>query len=64
MLRAGIQTSAATGTMVLSGSQVVRATVRIQLTAIKVSGKTQPQFAASLGTSQHPVATFTLDHVA
>jgi hypothetical protein len=56
----GGQTSAVTGTIVLSGSQVVSATLRIQLTAIKVSGKVQPQFAASLGTSQHPVATFTL----
>ena len=54
------QTSAVTGTVVLSGDKVVSATLRVQLTAIKVSGKTQPQLAASLGTSQHPVATFTL----
>jgi polyisoprenoid-binding protein YceI len=54
------QTSAVTGTIVLSGDKVISATLRVQLTNIKVSGKTQPQFAASLGTSQHPVATFTL----
>lgn len=54
------QTSAVTGTIVLSGSQVISATLRVQLTAIKVSGKTQPQFGASLGTGQHPVATFAL----
>lgn len=56
----GGQTSAITGTVVLSGSQVISATLRVQLTAIKVSGKTQPQFGASLGTRQHPVAVFTL----
>jgi polyisoprenoid-binding protein YceI len=52
--------SAVTGTIVLSGDKVISARLRVQLTAIKVSGKTQPQLAASLGTSQHPVATFTL----
>jgi deazaflavin-dependent oxidoreductase (nitroreductase family) len=56
----GGQTSAVTGAVVLSGDKVISATLRIQLTAIKVSGKTQPQFGASLGISQHPVATFTL----
>ncbi len=56
----GGQTSAVTGTIVLSGSQVISATLRIQLTAIKVGGRPQPQFAVSLGTSQHPVAAFTL----
>ncbi len=56
----GGQTSAVTGAIVLSGDKVISATLRIQLTAIKVSGKTQPQLAASLGTSQHPVAIFTL----
>ena len=56
----GGQTSAVTGAIVLSGDKVISATLRIQLTAIKVGGKTQPQLAASLGTSQHPVAIFTL----
>jgi polyisoprenoid-binding protein YceI len=54
------QTSAVTGTVVISGDKVVSATLRVQLTAIKVGGKTQPQLATSLGASQHPVATFTL----
>lgn len=56
----GGHTSAVTGSVVLSGDRVISATLRVQLTAIKVSGKTQPQFGASLGTSQHPVAAFTL----
>jgi polyisoprenoid-binding protein YceI len=56
----GGQTTAVTGTIVLSGDQVVSATLRVQLTTIRVSGKTQPQFGASLGTSQDPVATFAL----
>ena len=54
------QTSAVTGDIALSGNQVISATLRVQLAAIKVSGKIQPQFGASLGTSQHPDATFTL----
>lgn len=54
------QTGAVTGTIVLSRSRVISAVLRVQLTAIKVGSKTQSQFAASLGTSQHPVATFTL----
>jgi polyisoprenoid-binding protein YceI len=56
----GGQTSAVTGTIVLSGDQVISATLHVQLTAIRVSGKTQPQLSTSLGTSRHPVATFTL----
>jgi polyisoprenoid-binding protein YceI len=54
------QTSAVTGTIVLSGDKAISATLRVQLTAIKVSGRTQPQLDASLDTRQHPVATFTL----
>ncbi len=56
----GGTTTGVTGTIVLSGAEVTSATLRIQLTAIKVSGKVQPQLAASLRASQHPVATFTL----
>ncbi len=56
----GGQTGAVTGTIVLSGDKVISATLRVQLRAIKVSGKTQPQLTASLGTGRHPVATFTL----
>ena len=56
----GGTTTGITGTMVLSGAEVTSATLRIRLTAIKVSGKVQPQLAASLRAGQHPVATFTL----
>jgi polyisoprenoid-binding protein YceI len=54
------RTSAVTGTVAVSGSRVTSASFRIDLTTIKVNGKTQPQFAQSLGTRDHPVATFTL----
>lgn len=56
------RTSALTGTIVISGGQVTSATFRIGLTSIKVSGKTQPQLAKSLGTARFPAATFTLAH--
>lgn len=49
-----------TGAIVISGDRVTAATFRIDLVAIKVGGKTQPQFAKSLGTQDHPGATFTL----
>ncbi len=54
------RTSAVTGDIIVSGSQVTSATLRVALTAIKIGGKTQPQFATSLGARKHPVATFTL----
>jgi polyisoprenoid-binding protein YceI len=54
------RTNAVTGTLALSGNRVTAATFRIDLAAIKVGGKTQPQFARSLGTQGHPAATFTL----
>jgi polyisoprenoid-binding protein YceI len=56
------QAAAVTGTIVVSGDRVTAARLRIDLTAIKVNGKAQPQFAQSLGTREHPVATFTLAH--
>jgi polyisoprenoid-binding protein YceI len=56
------RTSAVTGTLVMSGGQLTSAAVRVDLTAVKVGGKTQPQFAKSLGTQRYPVATFTLAH--
>jgi polyisoprenoid-binding protein YceI len=49
-----------TGAVVISGGRVTAATFRIALTGIKVDGKTQRQFAESLDTARHPVATFTL----
>ena len=48
------------GRIAISGNQVTAATFRIDLTTIKVGGKTQSQFATSLGTQQYPTATFTL----
>jgi len=56
----GGQTTAVTGTILISGHTVTAASLQINLTTVKVSGKTQPQFAASLGTRDHPLATFTL----
>jgi polyisoprenoid-binding protein YceI len=54
------RTSAVTGVVVVSGGRLTSAAVRVDLTAVKVGGKTQPQFAKSLGTARDPVATFTL----
>jgi polyisoprenoid-binding protein YceI len=54
------RTSAVTGTLVVSGSRLTGAAIRVDLTAVKVGGKTQPQFAKSLGTQQDPEAMFTL----
>jgi polyisoprenoid-binding protein YceI len=56
------RTSAVTGAVVVSGGRLTSAAVRVDLTAVKVGGKPQPQFAKSLGTQRYPVATFTLDH--
>jgi polyisoprenoid-binding protein YceI len=54
------RTTAVTGTMVIAGDRVASAMFRVDLTAITVGGKAQPQFAQSLGTRDHPAATFTL----
>jgi polyisoprenoid-binding protein YceI len=54
------RTSAVTGTIVISGGQVTRATLRTDLTTIRFGKKPQPQFGKSLGTGQNPDATFTL----
>jgi polyisoprenoid-binding protein YceI len=54
------RTSAVTGSVVIAGGRVTSGTVRVDLAAITVSGKPQPQFATSLRTGQHPDATFTL----
>jgi polyisoprenoid-binding protein YceI len=54
------RTSAVTGTIVISGDRVTSGAFRIGLTSMKVGGKAQPQFAASLSTSKDPVATVTL----
>ncbi len=54
------RTTAVTGTAVISGQQVTGASFRIDLAAITVNGKTQPQVARSLGTRTYPDATITL----
>jgi len=54
------RTSAVTGTVVIRGDRVTIAMFDVNLTAITVSGKAQPQFARSLGTADHPIATVTL----
>jgi hypothetical protein len=56
----GGQTRAVNGAIVISGNTVTSASFRINLTTVNVSGKPQPQFAASLSTRDHPLATFTL----
>jgi polyisoprenoid-binding protein YceI len=54
------RTRAVTGTIVIAGGRVTAAQFRVRLTAIAVGGKQKPQLANSLGTAQHPAATFTL----
>ena len=54
------RTAAVSGTVVISGNRVTSATVRIDLAALKVNGKAQPQFAKSLDTRTFPDATFAL----
>ena len=54
------RTNAVSGAVVISGDRVASATFRIDLTALKVNGKTQPQFAKSLDTQRFPDATFTM----
>jgi len=54
------RTTAISGTAVLAGGQVTSAAFRVDLTAISVGGQAKPQFATSLDTARHPVATITL----
>ena len=54
------RTNAITGTIVATDREVTSATFRIDLTTIKVGGKTAPQFEASLDTQGNPSATFAL----
>jgi polyisoprenoid-binding protein YceI len=55
------RTSAVTGAVVVSGDRLTSAAVRVNLTAVTVNGKPQPQFAKSLDTGRYPEATFILD---
>lgn len=54
------RTTAVSGTLAISGSRITSAAFRVDLTAVKVNGKTQPQFVTSLHTARFPVATVTL----
>jgi len=55
------RTSDVTGTAVVAGPGVARATFQVSLDAIVVSGKArQPQLVKSLGVTAHPYATVTL----
>jgi polyisoprenoid-binding protein YceI len=54
------RTGAVSGSLVISGGQVTRAALRIDLRNVKVGGKAQAQFARSLGTAGHPIAVVTL----
>jgi polyisoprenoid-binding protein YceI len=55
------RTGDVTGTMVVTGAEVSRATFRVSLNAITVDGKArQPQLVESLGTAAHPFATVTV----
>jgi polyisoprenoid-binding protein YceI len=54
------RTNAVNGAISVHNGKVTAAMFRIDLTAIKVNGKAQPQFATSLDTRDHPGATFTL----
>ena len=56
----GGQTQAVTGVIVISGNKVTSARFDINLAAVKVNGKTQPQFGTSLGVHHDPVARFAL----
>jgi len=54
------RTSAVTGSLVLSGGRLTSTVIVVDLTAIKVNGKPQPQVATSLRSRRYPEATFTL----
>jgi polyisoprenoid-binding protein YceI len=55
------RTGDVTGTVVVTGAQVVRAAFQVGLDAITVNGKArQPQLVQSLNTAAHPVAAVTL----
>jgi polyisoprenoid-binding protein YceI len=54
------RTTGVSGTIAIAGNRVTSAALRIDLAAVKVNGKAQPQFARSLDTRAFPEATFTL----
>lgn len=55
------RTGDVTGTLIVTGAEVSRATFQVSLAAITVDGKAnQPQLVKSLDVTAHPVATITL----
>ena len=56
------RTAGITGVAVVAGDTLTSATMRVDLATIRVGGKAEPQFAASLDTGAHPVAVITLTH--
>ena len=54
------RTNDVTGTISVSDNRVISATLHIDLTTIKVGGKTEPQLATSFDTRKYPNATFSL----
>jgi polyisoprenoid-binding protein YceI len=54
------RTNDVTGTISVSDNRVISATLHIDLTTIKVGGKTEPQLATSFDTRKYPNATFNL----
>jgi hypothetical protein len=56
------RTGAVNGELTVSDGRIIQARIRVGLTTMKFNGKTQPQFANSLGTKVHPIATITLSH--
>lgn len=54
------RTDGVTGTVLVSANRITAATFRVDLATIKVNGKTEAAFDASLDTTAHPYATFAL----
>jgi polyisoprenoid-binding protein YceI len=54
------RTEDVTGTVMIAGSQVVTADVRVNLLTLTSGGKPAPQFANSLDTRKYPAATLSL----
>jgi polyisoprenoid-binding protein YceI len=53
-------TGAVSGSFLVTRDGVARASFQVDLRTVKVGGKTQAQFAKSMGTARHPYATFVL----
>jgi hypothetical protein len=54
------RTSAVAGSCLIVGQEMTQAGFRVDLRKIKIGGKSEPQFAKSLATTDHPYATFAM----